>query len=402
MNISQNIIRILKSAADKLRGVEKRQFMAETANEFGFGGQTACEKQLGWCRNTIRKGQQEIKLSVSFVDRYKDRGRRKAEEINPQLLDDIKSIVEPDAQADPAMNSDRLYIKFTANEVRNQLKVRFNYSDSMLPSRSAIGRKLNENRWHLKKVRKTIPKKKIPETDAIFESLKEVNMRADESPDQLRISFDAKAPVKIGNLSRGGKNRVETHADDHDFGVTSTSTPVGIYLPKEKDLFLYMVRSKVTSDCCVDIIEQWWNSVNEDVRKKIKRLVINLDNGPDQSSRRTQFMLRMQEFSDKTKIEIELAYYPPYHSKYNSIERTFGSLEQHWSGEILDSETKVVGFAKTMLWAGKSPHVEVIKKFYKIGVKVKSKIIEKIRAGFETKKGVEKWSLIISLSAGFW
>ena len=246
MNISQNIIRILKSAADKLRGVEKRQFMAETANEFGFGGQTACEKHLGWCRNTIRKGQQEIKLSVPFVDRYKDRGRRKAEEINPQLLDDIKSIVEPDAQADPAMNSDRLYIKFTANEVRNQLKVRFNYSDSMLPSRSTIGRKLNENRWHLKKVRKTIPKKKIPETDAIFESLKEVNMRADESPDQLRISFDAKAPVKIGNLSRGGKNRVETHADDHDFGVTSTSTPVGIYLPKEKDLFLYMVRSKVT------------------------------------------------------------------------------------------------------------------------------------------------------------
>jgi len=59
------------------------------------------------------------------------------------------------------MNSNRLYIKMTANQVRNQLRERFNYSDSILPSRITINRKLNENGWHLKKVRKTIPKKKF-------------------------------------------------------------------------------------------------------------------------------------------------------------------------------------------------------------------------------------------------
>jgi len=217
----------------------------------------------------------------------------------------------------------------------------------------------------------------------------------------LRISFDAKAPVKIGNLSRGGKNRVVTEADDHDFSVISSSTPVAIYLPKEKDLFLYMVRSKATSDCYVDIIEQWWDSANKEDREKIKRLVINLDNGPEQSSQRTQFMYRMQKFSDDKNIEIELAYYPPYHSKYNSVERTLGSLEQHWNGEILDSEAKVVGFAKTMLWAGKNPQVQIIKKIYKNGVKVKSKIMTQIRAKFTTKEGIAKWSLVISPSAGF-
>jgi hypothetical protein len=73
--------------------------------------------------------------------------------------------------------------------------------------------------------------------------LKEVNKIADSSPEQLRISFDAKTAVKVGNLSRGGKNRAGTRADDHDFGVIETSTPVGIYLPHKKDLFLYMVRS---------------------------------------------------------------------------------------------------------------------------------------------------------------
>jgi hypothetical protein len=402
MNITTKIVKILKSAADKLSGTKKRMFMAETVNELGYGAQSACEKQLGWCRNTIRKGQKETKASVICIDNFQGRGRKKAEEINPRLLADIKSIVEPDAQADPAMNSDRLYIKFTANEVRKQLKKRFGYEGSSLPSRITISRKLNQNGWHLKKVRKTIPKKKIPETDDIFDSLKEINDRADESDDQFRISFDAKAAVKIGNLSRGGKNRVLTQADDHDFGIVSSSTPVAIYLPKEKDLFLYMVRSKVTSDCYVDIIEQWWKAYAIDKRKKIKRLVVNLDNGPEQSSLRTQFMLRVQELSDKQNIEIELAYYPPYHSKYNSVERTLGSLEQHWSGEILDSEAKVVGFAKTMSWCGKNPHVEIINKIYQNGVKVKDKIMKKLRAGFKTKEGIEKWSMVISPSAGNW
>ena len=160
MNIAHNLVKIFKSGANKLNGSKKRQYMAEVANELGFGGQRACEEQLGWCRNTIRKGQHEIKSSVICIDYYAGRGRKKAEEKNSNLLLDIKAIIEPNSQADPAMNSDRLYIKFTANEVRNQLREKLNYTDSILPSRITISRKLNENKWYLKKVRKTIPKKK--------------------------------------------------------------------------------------------------------------------------------------------------------------------------------------------------------------------------------------------------
>ena len=160
MNIAHNLANIFKSGANKLNGFTKRQFMAEVVNQLGFGGQRACEKQLGWCRNTIRKGQHEIKSSVTCTDNYAGRGRKKAEEKNPNLLSDIKSIVEPDSQADPAMNSDRIYIKLTANAVLQQLRERFNYTDDVLLSRSTISRKLNENGWYLKKVRKTIPKKK--------------------------------------------------------------------------------------------------------------------------------------------------------------------------------------------------------------------------------------------------
>jgi hypothetical protein len=200
--------------------------------------------------------------------------------------------------------------------------------------------------------------------------------------------------VKIGNLSRGGKSRQEVKADDHDFGVEDTITPVGIYEPKEKDLSFYMVRSKVTSDCCVDIISGWWQ-LNQYQHPTVKKLVINLDNGPDQNSYRTQFIKRIQEFADQTKLQVHLAYYPPYHSKYNPVERTFGTLEQYWSGAILDTEEAVVKYAESMKFAEKHPVVSVIKTAYQNGVKVSKKIMGKIHAGLQRTKGIEKYSVLV-------
>ena len=83
--------------------------------------------------------------------------------------------------------------------------------------------------------------------------------------------------------------------------------------------------------------------------------MINLDNGPDNSSVRTQFMHRMVIFSDATGLEVKLVYYPPYHSKYNFIERCWGILENHWNGTLLNSVNTVVEWARTMTWKGAHP-----------------------------------------------
>jgi len=85
-----------------------------------------------------------------------------------------------------------------------------------------------------------------------------VNEAADATPDTLRIWMDAKATVKVGPFSRGGKSRVPTQAADHDFQPLAKVTPVGIFLPDSDELFLYGVISKVTSDCLVDRLVQWW------------------------------------------------------------------------------------------------------------------------------------------------
>jgi hypothetical protein len=87
------------------------------------------------------------------------------------------------------------------------------------------------------------------------------NAAADAACDVLRICIDAKATVKIGPFARGGKSRAQSSACDHDFKPDATLTPVGIFLPSTDELFVYAVRSKVTSDCLLDRLVQWWEAV---------------------------------------------------------------------------------------------------------------------------------------------
>ena len=102
----------------------------------------------------------------------------------------------------------------------------------------------------MKKVVKAKPQKRIPETDAIFEQIYQVNQRADADPHTLRISMDAKAAVKVGEFDRGGKTRVTTVALDHDFGATATLIPYGIFRPQYNELCLFFVSSKLTFWTC--------------------------------------------------------------------------------------------------------------------------------------------------------
>lgn len=103
------------------------------------------------------------------------------------------------------------------------------------------------------------------------------------------------------------------------------------------------------SDFIVDILEDFWLEQKHRF-SDIQTLLLNQDNGPQNSSRRTQFMKRIVEFAHKHQVNIRLAYYPPYHSKYNPIERTWAILENHWNGSILDELETALNFASTMKW----------------------------------------------------
>jgi len=94
--------------------------MATVVNIIGYGGQQFAEKYLGWNRNVIRKGREEIDNEKEFVSQHHLCGRKKAEYHNPDLLLCIKKVVEPTGQTDPTFRSTRIYTPLTAKEIRNR------------------------------------------------------------------------------------------------------------------------------------------------------------------------------------------------------------------------------------------------------------------------------------------
>jgi transposase len=229
----------------------------------------------------------------------------------------------------------------------------------------------------------------------------QINQAADAAPDVLRVSLDAKATVKIGPFARGGKSRVQVAATDHDFAPEATVTPVGIFLPASDELFVYEVTSKVTSDCLVDRLVQWWETVRERYAH-ITTLVLNLDNGPENHSRRTQFMQRIVEFVQQYHVNVRLAYYPPYHSKYNPIERCWGILENHWNGSLLDSVEAVLEFARSMTWKGAHPVVELVTTTYQTGVKLTKEAMDRVEAQIKRVPHLKKWFVDIVCPSATW
>jgi len=223
-----------------------------------------------------------------------------------------------------------------------------------------------------------------------------VNTKADARADTLRVSLDAKAIVKIGELSRDGYNRVPVAAADHDFNPDATVTPFGFLLPKYGDLFLALGTSKITSDFIVDRLEYLWQTIWHPRFPLVTTLVLNMDNGPENHSRRTQFIKRLVDFVAENQVTVQLAYYPPYHSKYNPIEHCWGCLEQHWNGTLLDELDTVLKFAQSMTWRDKHPVVSVVTTIYKTGVRLSQAAMTDLETKMKRLPTLEKWFVEIS------
>src|SRR5262245_3189830 len=103
----------------------------------------------------------------------------------------------------------------------------------------------------------------------------------------------------------------------------------------------------------------WWQRMRPQYGP-IRRLVIFLDNGPNNAGTRTQFLKRMVEFCDWSGLEIRLVYYPPYHSKYNPIERCWSALEKRWGGAMPNSLSVMFEQTSRITWLVKHPQVECL------------------------------------------
>jgi hypothetical protein len=238
--------------------------------------------------------------------------------------------------------------------------------------------------------------KKLAQTDAIFDNVAQANQAADANPKSLRLSIDSKAKVKIGNLSRNGKARTleANKADDHDSEWQAVLVPFGILNLDNDELAIYLGQSAETSDFIVDCLDWWWQD-NQVHYPDIEEWVINLDGGPATRSDRTQFIKRMVELSQTIALPIRLIYYPPYHSKYNAIERCWAALEHYWNGALLDSVEAAVQWAAHMSWKAMAPVVYLVDGVYEKGVKLLAEELEPYLPFWQRSETLPKWDITI-------
>jgi hypothetical protein len=207
--------------------------------------------------------------------------------------------------------------------------------------------------------------------------------------------MDCKATVKLGPFARGGQTRGEYKASAQDFGSTEHYIPCGILDEDTAQLHVTFGSSAKTSDFIVDTLTAWWQGLSRQEQGRIDQLQLKMDNGPESSGVRTQFLHRMVQLVDTIGKPLQLLYYPPYHSKYNPIERCWGMLELHGNGtQLRDAET-MLEWAKSMTWKGLQPLVTLSHKVYAKGVTLTKRAMQAVEARLERNPLLPKWDILI-------
>ncbi len=266
---------------------------------------------------------------------------------------------------------------------------------------------LNRCGYTLKKVLKTLPLKRVVETDAIFENIAKHRKR--KVSGTLKLSMDVKDKVKVGELSRKGysRSRQAVKALDKDQHWQETLVPLGILEIETGQSTVVLGNSYETSDFIVDGLEKWYE-LHKHQLTAYHTLELYLDNGPAVASNRTQFINRIMEFACVTGLKIHLLYYPPYYSnrvagRYNPIERVWAALENYWTGSpgdgtLLTSVTKVINTIQNMTWKGTTPLVVLLDKAYQKGIRLHKKQMQRREKYLIRNQQLPKWDVWVKPS----
>ena len=149
-----------------------------------------------------------------------------------------------------------------------------------------------------------------------------------------------------------------------------------------------------TSDFIVDCLAAWWEAHQDDY-PGIKTLAIDLDGGSAVRSNRTQFIKRMAQFCQATGLKVQLIYYPPYHSKYNPIERCWAALENYWNGTLLNTIEDALQWAAQMTWDGFEPLVHLVEGVYPKKITVAKDELAIYEEQWQRAEQLPKWDVTI-------
>ncbi len=373
----------------------KRHFLAVESKLLGHGSIRYLSNLLNVSEKTISRGIKEIEnedINYQSNSRFRKKGggKKRYETHHPNIDNAFLDVLKNNTAGDP-MNHDVKWTNLTQENIVTLLSEKHNIKIS----RMVVNQLLKKHNFKRRKLQKELPLKEVEFRDEQF--IKIANLKEEyTSTGNPIISIDTKKKESIGNFFREGQRYcTETQfVFDHDFNSLADGIliPYGIYDYNMNLGYMYLGMSKDTSEFSCDNIKKWWEKYGKFNYQESTSILILCDGGGSNNSRHYLFKEDLQKLSNAINMEIRIAHYPPYTSKYNPIEhKLFCFISKSWAGVVFDNLEKIKTLIeKTTTKKGLKVEVEFVNEIYETGRKVEENFKENMSVIFD--KHLPKWN----------
>jgi Rhodopirellula transposase DDE domain len=374
---TRDVERTMRAFYRSLRENDRRRYAAVEAAKLGHGGIEYISQVLGVDPKTILQGQRDLEdLPEDPASRVRNPGggrKRKIDE-DPKIDKDFRKVLVEHTAGSPTEES-LIWTNLTKTEIVDLMQDCGNYISVHI-----VDQLLDRHDYHERKALRMEPLSRHPDRNTQFETIAQLKREYLDSADPM-LSIDLKSRELLGNFFRTGK--LWTHQTirvfDHDFAEFAQGVvlPHGIYDLKQNRGYIHLGTSHDTSEFACDCLKDWWERFGRVAYPEAKSLLLLCDGGgsnpaDNDNGQAHLFRTDLQRLVNVLGIEIRVAHYPPYASKYNPIEhRLFPHLSRVCRGMILYSVelvAELMGRAKTR--TGLSVVVDIMDKLYKTARKV--------------------------------
>ena len=374
----------------------RRIVAANEAMILGYGGISSVSKASGLSRKAIAHGIEDIKNGFCPPEgrlRRVGAGRKKIETNDPQLLDVLNYLIDPETRGDP--ESPLRWICKSTRTLAAQLT-----KQKHPISHVKVAQLLHDQNYSLQSNRKTEEGEDHPDRDAQFRYINKQVKKALATGTPV-ISVDTKKKELIGNYGNGGqqwrpvKRPIPVNGHDFPNPAVPRAYPYGIYDLGRNEGFVNVGTDHDTGAFAVASIRGWWRFEGRRLYPKARNIVITADGGGSNGSRLRLWKLELQKFSDETVLSLLVCHFPPGTSKWNKIEhRMFSFISSNWRGEPLrDYETIVNLISRTTTVKGLKVTCRLDRRKYPTGRKVSDEEMKKVNV--ERNKFHGDWNYII-------
>ena len=366
--------------AERYRGLgpelnerQRRLWAASEARACGPGGIAAVVRATGIGKSTVQRGIAELREGTRLDPgrvRRAGAGRPRLTESDPELVEALEALVDPDTRGDPCSPlrwSSKSLQKLAGALVAAGHQISDRTTGKLL---RGLGFRLHANQ-------KTREGKDHPDRDAQFRHINET-ARAALAAGQPTISVDAKKRELVGDFKAVGREYeptgrpVEVRCHDFKDKDKGHAIPYGVFDMKANEGMVSVGVNNDTSAFAVNSIRAWWQHLGHKRYPNAQTLTITADGGGSNSSRTRLWKTELQKLANELQIPIRVCHFPPGTSKWNKIEhRMFSFVSLNWRGKPLESLQVIIDLiAATTTSTGLKVYARLDPGTYEKGIKV--------------------------------